>query len=173
MKIGNVDIFKVFVSIAATLYFIWYSQDYQEWHFIDSVNLVFHEAGHTLTAFFPHIIYVLSGSVLQLLIPLIFVIYFLYDRQYFSGSLLLFWVGQNCINISYYIADAILMQLPLLGGDSSIHDWNFILSHFNILSHAPSIAHVLYTLGTITIFVAAGLCFYFSRTIEQFDVRDF
>jgi hypothetical protein len=62
---------------------------------------------------------------------------------------MLLWVGQNLINVSVYIGDAIAMQLPLLGDDITMHDWNNILRILNILPAAPSLSHIVYAFGLI------------------------
>jgi hypothetical protein len=61
------------------------------------------------------------------------------------------WVGQSIMNVSIYIKDAIVMSLPLLGGDSVIHDWNYLLSTLGMLQHTNTIASVFYYLGIVTI----------------------
>jgi hypothetical protein len=72
------------------------------------------------------------------------------------------WFGQNIINVSIYIKDAIVMQLPLLGGDSVIHDWNYILSELGILHLAPNIASIFYYCGIIFIMIGILSAVYFA-----------
>ncbi len=173
MKNQNVDIYKLAGSFIASVYAFVYVQSYTSWHFIDAANLIFHEAGHTLAIIFPQIIYIAAGSAFQILLPLCFSLYFFKDRQFFSGAILLFWVGINIINVSYYASDSIVMQLPLLGGDSSIHDWNFMLTYFNVLQYTPIIAKSIYTAGVLVLILAGILSFLYSRKVEEFHVRDF
>src|SRR6185369_6686908 len=125
------------VALAASAYFFYYASTASTWHFIDNVNLIVHEAGHWI--FFPlgEFMHVLGGSLFQILFPVIYVGYFYFKRDYFSASLLLFWVGTNLVNVSVYAGDAIVMQLPLLGGDGVIHDWNYLLSTTHLISHTP------------------------------------
>ena len=94
---------------------------------------------------------------MQILIPCVFSAYFFVHRQYFSASLLLFWIGQNVINVSLYASDSIVMQLPLIGGDNVIHDWNEILSMLHILRHAYGIGHTMYGIGTLIILLGIAL----------------
>lgn len=145
---------RMTVGLCASLYFWYYASTYTEWHFIDSINLIFHEAGHTIFSFFGEFIHVLMGSGFQLLLPLGITFYFFYHKQYFSAALCLFWVGQNLLNISVYAGDALQMQLDLLGGDSSIHDWNYLLGEMGLLFHADNVASVIHALGIITISTA-------------------
>jgi len=148
---------KLTIAVIASVYFIYYCFTFSDWHFIDNVNLIIHEAGHVIFSFFGEFIQLLGGSFLQILFPFIFVLYFLKKQEYFSASLLLFWVGQNMINVSVYISDAIVMQLPLLGGDNSMHDWNNILQMSKLLKYTDKIGSGLFILGVIVI-IFAILC---------------
>jgi len=151
-------------AFLATLYFVHYAFTPRDWHFIDWVNLIFHEAGHTIFSFFGEFIHILMGSGFQVLLPSFIAGYFFYTRQRFSGAICLMWVGQNLINVSIYAGDAIAMQLPLLGGDAVIHDWHYIMTTLNILSWTPVVAATLYGLGFLIIIVGAGLSFWFAQT---------
>lgn len=142
------------VTAIVASYFLYYALTSTEWHFIDMVNLIFHEAGHTITFFFGEFISIASGSLLQILIPVICCLYFVKQGERYAASLLLFWVGQNIINVSVYARDSIEMQLPLLGGDGVMHDWNYLLSSLHILKYTPYIADTLYV-GGILVFASA------------------
>ncbi|MEK7635388.1 MAG: hypothetical protein AAB446_03100 [Patescibacteria group bacterium] len=154
---------KLFVAICATVYFLYYAKTATDWHFIDNFNLIIHEAGHSILFFLGEFIQVAAGSLFQILLPLIFVLYFYLHKNYFSSSLLLFWVGQNVINVSVYLSDAIITQLPLLGGDSSIHDWNYLLNSLGILKHTSTIGSLTFDAGVLIIILAA----YFSTVTSQ------
>ncbi len=140
------------------LYFIYYIFTPREWHFIDAVNLIIHEAGHVVFMFFGEFLHILGGSIFQILLPSLFVFYFYRQQSYFSASLLVFWVGQNIINISVYASDAIKRELPLIGGDTSGHDWHNILSTTGLLSYTETIGNIFYILGIFIIILG----FYFS-----------
>jgi hypothetical protein len=112
--------------------------------------------------FFGEFIHILMGSGFQVALPLFISLYFFYHRQNISGALCLQWVGQNLLNVSIYAGDSIKMQLPLLGGDSVIHDWNYLLTTLNVLKYTDQIAAAIYTLGTITIFVGTMLALYYA-----------
>lgn len=157
---------KLVITICATIYFLYYSQTATDWHFIDNFNLIIHEAGHSIFFFVGEFLQILAGSIFQILVPLVFVFYFYAKQNYFSASLLLFWVGQNFINISVYINDAILMQLPLLGGDFVIHDWNYILDSFGVLKYASNIGSIVFYLGLIVIITAAYFSVIYSKTVN-------
>ncbi len=156
---------KLFIAVGITLYFIYYARTSHEWHFIDNLNLVIHEAGHTLSIFFGQFINILTGSLLQIMCPVAFSLYFYFRKDYYSSSLLLFWVGQNIINVSIYASDAIVMQLPLLGGDNVIHDWNYILSTLGLLKYTNMIGSMMFAFGIAVIVIAS----YLSITTSQRD----
>lgn len=143
-------------------YFLNYISTYTKWHFIDNVNLIFHEAGHTIFFFIGEYIQVLMGSGFQVLLPLCIAIYFFFHDQNVSGSICLLWVGQNLLNVSVYAGDAIKMQLDLLGGDSATHDWNYLLSVSGLITHTDTIAKTIYVAGVITILIGCTLSAYYS-----------
>jgi hypothetical protein len=142
-------------ALLASAYSLNYAFTYRDWHFIDNADLIFHEAGHTLFIFFGQFIYVLMGSGFQILLPAFIAGYFFHTRQKLSGAICIMWTGINILNVSVYAGDSIAMQLPLLGGDTSGHDWHYLLSTLGILSWTPMVATVLYAAGMLTI--AAGI----------------
>jgi hypothetical protein len=155
---------KIAVAVIAAAYFFYYAQSTGTWHFIDNVNLIIHEAGHTIFSPFGDFIHILGGSLFQVLVPMVFSGYFFFRGQYYSGALSLYWVGQNLMNVSVYARDAIVMQLPLLGGDGVIHDWNYI----NVLPHTGQIAATIYGAGLGVMVIAFALSFYFSLIPDKF-----
>lgn len=132
----------------------YYITHLSKWYFIDNINLIFHEAGHIIFSVLGNFIGLLGGTLMQILIPIVFSIYFFKNKQYFSFSLLLFWVSQNFFNIYIYAKDAIVMELPLLGGDNVYHDWNSLLSRLGILEHTDKVAQTLYFIGIIVLIFA-------------------
>src|SRR6185503_6963725 len=73
----------------------------------------------------------------------------------FSGGLI--WFFENFLNIARYMADARVLQLPLVGGGD--HDWNTILARWDILMYETRIATALRIIGWIGI-VASVLMVY-------------
>lgn len=140
--------------LLATMYFAGYVFNPGSWGLIDNVNLVIHEAGHTLLRFAGEFIMVAAGSGFQILFPMLFVLYFAISREWFSASLTLFWVGQNFISVSVYAHDAQAMLLPLLGGDGVMHDWNYLLSTSGLLAQTNTIGSILYGIGAFVIMIA-------------------
>lgn len=138
-------------------------------HFIDYIDLIIHEAGHWIFIFFGQFIQVLGGSFLQILVPAIFVVYFFLRKENFSASILLFWLGYSIVNVSIYMRDAIVMQLPLLGGESVIHDWNYILSSLHLLGETYLLSDIAYFIGFSTIIAAALLSL--RNSVGQADAK--
>jgi hypothetical protein len=88
--------------------------------------------------------------------------YFLYRRQYFEGSLISFWVGESILNVSVYARDAVAMELPLLGGPDSLHDWNYLLDRMDLLGWTTGVAGLIRLAGTLIIFAGFAGAIYFS-----------
>jgi hypothetical protein len=121
---------------------------------ISGINLGFHELGHFLTFFMPDVVTAAMGSVLQILAPWAFALYFLLVRRDHLGAIFcLAWAGASAQNASLYIADAPYQALPLIGGH---HDWAFILGdHFDALDKADELAAIVEAGGMML--VASGL----------------
>ncbi len=151
----NQKLWPIIGTALCVAYFWHYMFTFTDWHFIDTVNLIFHEAGHTILFFMPGVIVALAGSAFQIIIPLLIAIYFFYQEQNISASICLMWMGQNFLNVSVYAGDAINMNLDLLGGDSVIHDWNYILSNLNLLQHTHSIALTFFWIGILAIVIGS------------------
>ena len=142
---------RLCIALLASIYFLFVALTPGAWHFIDFVNLLIHEAGHVIFMPFGEFMHILGGSLFQVVFPMLYIAYFYLRRDYFSASLLVFWVGENLINVSVYASDAIAMQLPLLGGDTSGHDWHNILSMLHLLPETGAIGFTIYMAGVITI----------------------
>jgi hypothetical protein len=148
------DPLRLIVAAVASLYFVWCAYDPSQWHLIDGVNLLIHEAGHLFFRPFGEFLMIAGGSLFQIIMPGLFVGYFCFQQQYYSASLVLFWVGESILNVSVYAGDSIALQLPLLGGQDSIHDWNYMLSTLNLLPKTAAIAGAIRLLGTVMIVIA-------------------
>lgn len=137
------------------------------WHLVDAFDLIIHEAGHTLCFFCGQFIYILGGSLAQIVIPLVFVGYFYGRNDYYSASILFSWLGYNLLNLSVYVDDAVDMQLPLLGGDSAIHDWNFLLNDMGWLQHTHQIAALMNGIGFTILVVSILTALYYSQSKNE------
>jgi hypothetical protein len=140
---------KLAVSALGFAYVLYYATTKLEWHFIDNVNLVFHESGHVIFLPLGDPLSIAGGSLLQVMVPLIFVFYFLLKKNYFAVSLMGYWAAINLINVSVYAGDALNMKLPLLGGDLDSHDWNQLLYYFGQLRNTESISSAIFITGIV------------------------
>lgn len=131
---------------------------------IDDANLTIHEAGHPLFAIFGETMGFLGGTLLQLLVPLLFGFSFLRRADLFAAGVMLWWTGQNLLGIGKYIADARAQALPLIGGE---HDWAFLLGRFGVLEHDVVIGAVVRGFGFFFMCAAlAAMLFVLSKNRE-------
>jgi len=118
--------------------------------FIDSANLVVHEAGHMLFGWFGPTLGLWGGTVLQWLVPLLLAAYFFRERHTAAFVFCMFFFFENWLYTATYMADARAMNLPLLstgGSDFVEHDWHAILSSLGVLRYDTTIAGIVRVLG--------------------------
>jgi hypothetical protein len=142
--------------------------------FLDLVDLAFHEAGHVFFSPFGQTLHVLGGTLLQLFIPALLAGYFLFRMSPCSAAICLWWLGQNLLNVSIYMADAREMKLELVGGGE--HDWTQIFYQFGLLGEESVRAVSTFThhLGVLVMLAsAAAIAAYgfFPRLREAVDSR--
>jgi hypothetical protein len=113
------------LTLAMAPYALWLVLAY-EYHFLDGVNLAFHEAGHLFLTPLGLTLHVLGGTLLQLAVPLVCAAHFLREGRRFEPWVCVFWAGESLMYTAFYMADAVAMALPLVGG-GEIHDWNWLL----------------------------------------------
>ena len=125
--------------------------------FIHGIDLVIHEAGHTIAFFLPRFLYVLAGSALQVILPAVCAWTFLKQRQPGSFAVALFWTGESVTDVAIYMADAKKLALPLLGGDSTGHDWHYLLGQLGLLNRAQGLGRLTFGLGIVIITISLGI----------------
>lgn len=160
----SLNYIKAVFAVLLAIYGIICARSVEDGSFLDRVDLIAHEAGHLLFGYFGEFIMVIGGTLGQLLVPAAICIYFFFRRELFSSAVALFWLGQNILNISVYVKDAAVMELPLvnIGGGEGIHDWNWLLLKFNLLAYDQTFGNIVYGLGVLIITVSVLLGFYFS-----------
>lgn len=134
---------------------------------LDNLNLLIHEAGHMVFAIFGELVGFLGGTILQLLMPGIFTIYFWTREDFYAVGFCLFWLMENLVHVGRYIADAQVQILPLLGGGQ--HDWTYLLGRLGILSYAEEIGTGVFVIGVTGMTVAIGVMGF--MTYKYFDNR--
>jgi len=125
-----------------------------------AINLVFHEAGHLLLSFLGEFITVLGGTLMQLIVPMVFTVYFILWRQdSFAAAATFWWFGENFIDIAPYIYDAHDLNLILLGGHTGKegpHDWEYILGTLGLIEQSHAIAWMAWGLGCLIMLAAVA-----------------
>ena len=126
---------------------------------LDLFDLGIHELGHLLTALMPRMVMFLSGSVLQVAVPLALAAYFLWRRsEWASAGFCLAWAGTSARDVAVYVADAPVQALPLIGGGT--HDWAYLLGPegFDCIDRAGAVARFVEVLGLLMVVGGVGLC---------------
>lgn len=125
------------------------------------VHLVFHEAGHAITAMVctHQTTIVVMGSGLQVLFPLIVAgAFYGKNRDAFAAGLGLWWAGHALLDVAPYIADARALELPLLTGGTGRevegHDWEYLLTQWNGLAQDTRIAATVALAGRCLMLLA-------------------
>jgi hypothetical protein len=157
---------KLVFAVLMIVYFLWIAFDPMQGSFLDIVDLPIHETGHLLFRPFGEFMMVAGGSLFQIILPAVFVGYFVWQRSYYSASVVLLWVGQSIINVYIYAADAVVMQLVLTSGftgsEGSFHDWNYLLTTLGLINSTKTVAGVIRLFGTFTIIAGGILSVYYS-----------
>lgn len=82
---------KIIIVAITIIYFSWCAFNPFKWNIFYCVDLFAHEAGHYLIFTFGGMFLKVAGdTIMQLLVPLIIVVYFYIKGQCFSSSLVLF-----------------------------------------------------------------------------------
>ncbi|HET7433439.1 MAG TPA: hypothetical protein VFN10_01865 [Thermoanaerobaculia bacterium] len=114
------------------------------------ITLAFHEMGHIVFGFAGHFIGSFMGSGMQLLIPVVVVILFLRQGDYFGMAVGGFWLSFAMFELANYIGDAREQELPLVSysaGDPE-HDWNYLLGTMHLLAADKTLAFLTRVVAT-------------------------
>jgi hypothetical protein len=115
------------------------------------ITLAFHEMGHLLFAFAGHFICSFMGSGMQVLIPIIVIILFLRQPDYFGVAVGGFWLSFSLFELANYVADARAMDLPLVGfTDDPEHDWHYLLSTTHLLQLDTTFGFLIRVAATLS-----------------------
>src|SRR5262245_34682960 len=125
------------LGFAAFLLILWRSEP-GFMFLLDHANLLFHEAGHPIVGLFSSRLEPYGGTIGQLVFPIALAISCWRKGQAIGVAASCIWFFENWFNIARYMADARVMQLPLVGGGD--HDWNTILSRWGLLEFDTRIA---------------------------------
>jgi hypothetical protein len=157
---GRAIVFVVILIWGMRLIFSSVESNFAGNSFMHLINLPFHEAGHIIFGFFGRFISVFGGTLMQLLVPFICMLAFLFrTRDAFAASVSLWWLGENLIDIAPYINDARALKLILLGGVTGrdvedYHDWEYILRTTGLLEYDHFLARLSHFTGAILMILA-------------------
>lgn len=140
--------------VAWLIFYVWFLAYAYSAHggflFIDSANLVVHEGGHNLFAWFGHTLMLWGGTVLQWMVPFLLAAYFFSQRETTGFVFCLFFFFENWLYTATYMADARAQALPLVttgDPDFAEHDFFAIFSSLGVLDYDTRIAAVVRALG--------------------------
>lgn len=133
---------------------VYYTLNAGMFTFVDYLNLLIHEGGHGVFSLFGKFIYTLGGSLMQIMIPSMFVVFYWIKKKRFLTQLFLIWLGESFINISVYVSDAKVKKLPLLGGNKVYHDWNYLLSQIGLLDYDSLLGNILFGIGVLIFLIS-------------------
>lgn len=167
----NLSKYKPWIgSLVLLPVYIYYAVNRGEYTFIDNFNLLIHEGGHGIFRFFGDFIYTLGGTLMQIILPVIFTYYFYSNKKRFGVQVSVLWLGQNLMNIAVYAADARVRKLPLLGGSKVYHDWHWMLGRLGVLEYDTLIGHIFYGMG-IVMFITSFLMPLIIRDYEVSELK--
>jgi hypothetical protein len=123
--------------------------------FLHGVSLGMHETGHLVFAPFGETMAILGGSLLQVLLPVVFAIAFLRQRAWYAAAVGAWWVAQNVWDVAVYVADARAEALPLVGGGE--HDWALLLQRWDLLASDVAIARTMSHAAAVVAIASLGM----------------
>ncbi|MFA6540639.1 MAG: hypothetical protein WCT99_03480 [Bacteroidota bacterium] len=118
--------------------------------------LYIHEAGHLIFSLFGRTLYILGGSLMQVIAPLAWFIIALRDGSKLSNVALVF-TGISIIDVSVYVKDAGMLLLPLIGGLSKAHhDWLNLARQYGFTDYTYEIGEGMFWCGVLTALYGIG-----------------
>ena len=133
---------------------------------------IIHEAGHGIASILqlPKIIIVFSGTILQLFLPILIAYYYEKERHFFASYLSIYFAGFSLQYTAWdiFISNkGIYTQSTQLFTDSKeYHDFNYILTYFDLVPYYHAISDGVQVLGYSIMFIALSKM-YFSAFASQ------
>ena len=125
------------------------------------LNLGIHEGGHMITYSASELTSSLAGSIAQVLVPLLFVAYFVVRRKdWVAAGVCLAWAATSAMEVSLFVADAPTQTIDLLGENQ--HDWAYILGPdgYKAMDKAASLSHTIQDAASVAVVAAAVMCLF-------------
>ncbi|MNC88842.1 hypothetical protein D3C83_47060 [compost metagenome] len=112
----------------------------------------------------------LGGTFAQLLVPLLCGGHFLREGKRFEPWICLFWLGESLMYTAFYMADAVAMALPLVGG-GEIHDWNWLLQKWGLLRHTRLLSGTTHVVASAIVIASLGCALRIAFQPDPDDAR--
>lgn len=133
---------------------------------VEWLTVAIHELGHVLFTLFGETLHVAGGSITQLIVPVILIVSFLKQRDYFAISFGFAWLSYSLSDLSVYMADSRALQLPLVslgGGGDTIHDWNYLFDKWGILDKDIAISggvrFIAFLVAVLSVWIGAWVLY--------------
>jgi len=151
---GRLPYLRIFLLFYFIYIFFRYLSNPDYNSFFNGLNLGIHELGHLIFSPFGEFMHFLGGSLTEIIFPVIGILMFYFQRDYFAISVGSGWLATALFHVATYVADARKMTLPLVSpfGTHPIHDWNYLLSKTGLLKYDTVFANFLRFSGYIAIF---------------------
>jgi hypothetical protein len=156
---------RLLLTAALTVYGLYYLFVPDHFGLIDSVDLAIHETGHIVFGPFGEFVGTLGGTLLQLLFPATFAVYFWRKGDRHAATVCAWWIAQNCWNISVYVKDAQAQELPLVGGGE--HDWAYLLEQLGLLEQDQAVGTAIRLAGTLVFAYSALRGYTYARASDS------
>ena len=121
-----------------------------------SFDFFLHETAHIATAFLPAVLTASAGSLSEILLGALLVLFAFRSRYYFTVLICSMWFLLACQSAGTYMADARAQKLALVslgtalsGSDTAIHDWHFVFGKLHILPLDVFIGDSVRTIGIL------------------------
>ena len=126
---------------------------------ISPLNLGIHEFGHLVFSPLGMTWNIAGGSIAQTAAPLYGVFNFLRQEDYFAGALSFGWLSTSLFETARYVADARAKALALVSpfGEDPLHDWNYLLTKWNLLRYDMLLGGAARFLASAAMFVCLGV----------------
>jgi hypothetical protein len=122
------------------------------------LNLGIHELGHAIFMFLGRFLCTAAGSFTQCLVPVISMLMFYRQRDYFAIAVSFGWLGTNLFGVATYVGDARAQDLPLVSpfGGEPEHDWFYLLNTLGILEYDTTLAFLFQVAAALSMLVCLG-----------------
>jgi hypothetical protein len=122
------------------------------------LTLGLHELGHLLFGFLPFFLVALAGSAVEVIVPILGMIMFLRQPDYFGIGVLGCWLSYNLFGIGRYIADSRAQEgvYVTVGGGDAQHDWEYILDSVGLLQQDVAIGALVKLLAVVVGLASLG-----------------